>query len=542
MSSRTKIYVCQAGSCRRAGSEAVLLEIEELIQGTKKGVCVEASGCLGLCSQAPNAMAVTDTSELMFTEISDLSCTMALVKRVSGSIPRIDSTKMTRLEKARRLRLRMQAREESKWNLALSGVAEDLKCACSDEDRLELIQDQANVLAAAGLGEEALEAIDGILKEYVLKLQNIPLLRLVLDKAKLLARLGKDKELAALRESVDQLQPCGYRESSTKTQVICILEQNQIINTNIYASQRVQNYAKWHLYGITPVSSHSAVYHFRSNDDMRGTPIRKGRGGRTVWSKTWHTTLLAYVGEANNKEGPLPWIERDYTPISTAQDWEQGRCDILIKLYLEPPGCATSWLHRVSANTGKESSATEFWLSRPMKTMHVPSLTTGTQNINRKHESVLLIVAGTGVVAVPQIMHHASMETCFGVRPPVKGPVSVIYSCRRDDALLISEMANWCRDGFIQRCVVAITDPKPSAAVFPYIKDVDVEASFGEKIPNASSIIKGRLSVNILQAELKKLKEPLRVVITGPEGFNGAVRSMLEQIGVGLDAITILSA
>ena len=174
--------------------------------------------------------------------------------------------------------------------------------------------------------------------------------------------------------------------------------------------------------------------------------------------------------------------------------------------------------------------------------MHVPSLTTGTQNINRKHESVLLIVAGTGVVAVPQIMHHASMETCFGGRPPVKGPVSVIYSCRRDDALLISEMANWCRDGFIQRCVVAITDPKPSAAVFPYIKDVDVEASFGEKIPNASSIIKGRLSVNILQAEQKKLKEPLRVVITGPEGFNGAVRSMLEQIGVGLDAITILSA
>ena len=182
MSSIPKVYVCQAGSCRRAGSEAVLLEIEELIQGTK-GVCVEASGCLGLCSQAPNAMTVTDTSELMFTELRDLSSTVALVERVNGSIPRIDSTKMTRLEKARRLRLRMQAREESKWNLALSGVAEDLKCACSDEDRLELIQDQANVLAAAGLGEEALEAMDRILKEYVLNFQNIPMLRLVLDKA-----------------------------------------------------------------------------------------------------------------------------------------------------------------------------------------------------------------------------------------------------------------------------------------------------------------------------------------------------------------------
>ena len=118
MSSRTKVYVCQAGSCRRAGSEAVLLEIEELIQGTE-GVCVEASGCLGLCSQAPNAMAVTDTSELMFTEIRDLSCTVALVKRVSGSIPRIDSTKMTRLEKARRLRLRLGCKSSDEYEFSI---------------------------------------------------------------------------------------------------------------------------------------------------------------------------------------------------------------------------------------------------------------------------------------------------------------------------------------------------------------------------------------------------------------------------------------
>ena len=119
---------------------------------------------------------------------------------------------------------------------------------------------------------------------------------------------------------------------------------------------------------------------------------------------------------------------------------------------------------------------------------------------------------------------------------PVKGPVSVIYSCRRDDALLISEMANWCRDGFIQRCVVAITDPKPSAAVFPYIKDVDVEASFGEKIPNASSIIKGRLSVKHFTSGAKEIERTAQSSDNWSEGFNGAVRSMLEQIGVGLDA------
>ena len=37
---------------------------------------------------------------------------------------------------------------------------------------------------------------------------------------------------------------------------------------------------------------------------------------------TWHTTLLAEVGR--NEEGPLPWVERDYTPVSGAKEWEQG--------------------------------------------------------------------------------------------------------------------------------------------------------------------------------------------------------------------------
>ena len=84
--------------------------------------------------------------------------------------------------------------------------------------------------------------------------------------------------------------------------------------------QRIQDYARWRLDHITPVSKHSAVYHFQSDDGSRGTPIKRGRGGRQVWSKTWHTTLLAEVGEARNKEGPLPWIERDYTPISNAHE------------------------------------------------------------------------------------------------------------------------------------------------------------------------------------------------------------------------------
>ena len=66
------------------------------------------------------------------------------------------------------------------------------------------------------------------------------------------------------------------------------------------------------------------------------------RSGRLPEPVTWHTTLLAEVGP--NAEGPLPWVERDYTPVSSAKEWEAGRCELLVKVY--PHGAATGWLHR----------------------------------------------------------------------------------------------------------------------------------------------------------------------------------------------------
>ena len=320
----------------------------------------------------------------------------------------------------------------------------------------------------------------------------------------------------------------------------------------------MQGYARWSLRAVTPVSKHSAVYHFTSDDGERGTPIRKGRGGRTVWSKTWHTTLLAEVGEAANNEGPLPWVERDYTPVSTAHEWEQGRCDILIKVYLDPPGLATRWLHSVSAPppaagagaaAGTAAAAgggagAVVWLSRPMKTLHVPSLSLDQQYINRKHASVLLLVAGTGVVAVPQVLHHARAGSCFGPRPPITNtPVHVMYSCRSDDALLVPELAGWCKDGSLARCTVLVTPAHAAAAApFPDVADVDVASAFATV--DSAVCVNARLSPELVRAELSQMQKPHRVVVSGPEGFNAAVKAMLSQIDdeLGAAAVTVLSA
>ena len=573
-----EIHVCQAGPCRRAGGEAVLLEIEELARNVG-GVVVQSSGCLGNCNNAPNALVVAEESEQMYAKLCDLSATAQVVERASGRVPNLDDAEMVvRLQRARRLRVRMEARDESKWNLALSGLAEDVDKAEDDEERAELVQEYAELLAAAGMGDKALEVLSTVAPSLEdVSLADVPGLRLLLDQAKMLARLGRRSRVEAIRSRVDQLRSLFPRERSIKAQVVEMLAKTSAdCPTERPADPpcvRIQDYARWRIDAITPVSKHSAIYRFRSDDALRGTPIRKGRGGRTVWSKTWHTTLLAQVGEPRNTEGPLPWIERDYTPISTARDWEQGRCDILIKIYLEPAGIATEWLHRITtgisaaditdaaAGTAAEGSAGAgaagaggtggagaagagaiVWLSRPMKTLHVPSLALDEKYMNRKHASILLLVAGTGVVAVPQVLHHANAATCFGASPPIKQPVSVMYTCRSDDALLIPELADLCRQGSLARCTVLLTASQAGATPFPAVADTDVVAAFSGL--DHAACVDARLSVELLRAELFYLDKPMRVVISGPESFNRACKTMLKQIddALGAEAVTVLSA
>ena len=435
---------------------------------------VQSSGCLGNCSNAPNALLVDGHSERIFAKLCSLSASAEVVERASGRAPNLEDAEMVaRLQRARRVRIRTEAREESKWNLALAGLAEDVAHAEDEESRMKLVHEQAELLASAGFAGKAAEVLSTVVSFGDLSLQDIPKLRLLLENVRILARMGRVLDIGDLSSRMDRLQPRNPRETDIKSQVseiicqtiigipeeIAVLERDDPAGTTASRPLRVQDYARWRVHAITSVSKHSvrtvefeptrpppcqlapqvlsrlrshswqAIYHFHTDDDARGTPIRKGRGGRTVWSRTWHTTLLAEVGEAN-AEGPLPWIERDYTPISTAQDWEQGRCDILIKLYLEPAGLATEWLHRVSetvppggtvgAGHGVAGAGPTVWLSRPMKTLHVPSLSLDQKYINRKHASILLLVAGSGVVLVPQVLHHTNPTTCFGGRPVVR--------------------------------------------------------------------------------------------------------------------------
>ena len=88
-----------------------------------------------------------------------------------------------------------------------------------------------------------------------------------------------------------------------------------------------------------------------------------------------------------------------------------------------------------------------------------------------------------------------------------------------------------------------LTASQTTQAPFPDAADVDVEAAVAD-VDNAVCVKDARVSTDLLRAQLYLMKKPLRIVVSGPEGFNAACKSMLKQVDGDLsaEAVTILSA
>jgi NAD(P)H-flavin reductase len=306
-----------------------------------------------------------------------------------------------------------------------------------------------------------------------------------------------------------------------------------------------EEFARWTLSSVSPVSRHSAVYHFTSTDGTRGTPYKRGRG-RTIWHKTWHTTLRTTDG-----------VERDYTPISTWEQWASGECDLLVGV--RPLEAAASWLHA-------QPLGGDVWLSKPKTTLVVPSLVhpnqfTANHPEALAHDSILLVLGGAGAIPhVAQVLQHTDATTCFGKSgervPPLQAPVHLIYTCERDDLLMASELARWCaaEDGTrarLRRLVLAVSAPQEQegAAAFPQKAAEDGIAVEQLKPLENVRVVQDEargeapLTSELLRAEMAPLHAlgRCRVVVSGPAAFNVAVAEMLEaQCGVDANAITIV--
>merc|ERR1712187_322751 len=85
--------------------------------------------------------------------------------------------------------------------------------------------------------------------------------------------------------------------------------------------------------------------------------------------------------------------------------------------------------------------------------------------------SVLLVLAGTGIVAASQVLQHADRATSFEPTPAMTSPISLIYSCRRDDVLMVKDLVAWCSAGKLERCTLTLTDPH--AGMVPPFPDIE---------------------------------------------------------------------
>lgn len=488
--SESRIFVCQSGTCRSKGSDATLVEIEEL--ANLVGNCkVESTGCVGYCSQGP-AVEVWSRNlpggkkiRKVYTKVNSMKKSAAIIKICTGVDPPIENLppeSEARLSVIRLSKQREYFTSTYQWNKAL----------------------------ACGLTEDSI----------------------------------KERKLRVEFERM--LCFAGYRG----------IDLRELMSPSrcLQMPTSIEAYVSWTLRSIEVVSSHSAIFSFETKDVKRGTPHPRGRA-KMPEPVTWHVTLLGEVG--SNQEGPLPWIERDYTPISSALEWERGRCDILIKVYSD--GQLSSWLHKRTDPTEPEGEdQPRFWLSKPLRTLSVPSLVPD-DGIEFRPASVLILLAGTGIVALPQILAHREPHRFLGIATPkykqLNCPIDLIQSCRDDDVLLLSQIKEYCKDGLkqhpqnrgLRNYTLLLTEGGQANTASPPFHGRLKETDAGhyddlfKGIANAK-IMKTRLNKDLVADAIGRMPLPCRVVVSGPDAFNDAARRFLDDCGVDSSHVTILAA
>lgn len=543
-----EILVCQAQSCRLAGAAGALLEIEELAKGLP--CTVSESGCVGNCSEAPNALILRPSDDQggqpggggsdedeqdqeegeLVARVTSLAVSADVVEIATGVRPSLDDpVLLERLGSARQARLAEEAKAAAHWNCALGALA-GLEAGLRAQDGqpqpgklstfCQALMDQAACLESARQPAAAL----GKVEEVLIRMAGNVTAHFT--RSRLLYALGRPNEGLVVLQRLAAVPPLSRFAISVALEARRLMAENERGVAVVQDRDPPDGFATWTVERVEPVSRWTAIYHLRSDDPRRGAVHVRGRG-RTTWRKLWHTTLLARVGA--NAEGPLPYIERDYTAISTAQEWEAGACRLLIKIY--PHGKATQWILRHLRDPGSTVQ-----LSRPATTLRVPSLVPEKAARFAAPRGVLVLSGGTGIAPVVQILQT------FG---PLPIPVVCFHSCRADDVVLLSELDELCnaRSGAAAtRVTVCITPASTEQQAFFAAPPPPADPLGQTHVGQTLHVHHGRISENLLTVALQDMPASCRGVITGPEAFNAHFAALLAKLGLARENQTVLEA
>jgi len=510
----TTIHVCTGVNCREAGSKAVLAEIEELADMVG-GCIVESSCCLSRCSASPTASVVTTDkagkeTEKSFERIRAPQRSAQVVYEATGEMPSLeDSDLLQRFQQARLVSTALELPATGKWNQALEPLHRAEEVA-KDGDLVDVVVALTQVLENVGLFQPALDRNDWLIEGMPGSLNTR------FQRSSLFRKLGRTTEAIEVLKDIEKDLNAGGPLVSKRLFTKVKEEIDTCSKQTDVPATKIGGYERWNLESVQPVSQHTAVFEFRCSEEKASLPMA---------GHLWHRTLLAAVGD--NDEGPLPWIERDYTPISTVVEESSGTCKLLIKVY--PDGAATQWLRNIPL--GKT-----VLLSPPRVTLLAPTLVP-VDMLGRGHTptGVLLVVGGTGVTPALQVLEIFRSEHAQ--------PIVIILGCRAGDMLALQPLqdhvSSRASPTTIRICVsdAACGSVSFAAAPSPLSYDEAVRA-----FPNLN-FHQGRITQDLLASSVDTLGlEGLRAVVSGPQAMNDSVSDQLLVAGVKRSQLTVMKA
>ena len=588
------IYVCSVGSCRRAASEAVLLDLEELCSLVAYGDVsqqpqVVKGGCLGYCSQAPNALLVLsdgdgDGTERVFTRLST-PIAIAELAVTAGSAVAATRTGTTdsseeqrsvtpelllqqaatldeatpRTARARLLRAINASVAEWRWNSAAQQALELCGGDAAACPNTEFVETYCRILVLA----RAWAAAHLV---FVAQLQRSPpapsRLRVwaAAGAAQCLVQLGMSEDafmllsteqsaLRALsRQPTAETEPLMHMLSSTRSRLSALAQATGPrlqFSTQLLPPPVPTGYERWQVLSMEPLSSWSFTI------TAQAPPLSVFRTAATrrerVHTSLWHVIALAEL--LRPMEGPLPLLEREYTPISSAEDWALGRVTLLVRLY--PGATVTPWLARLATELpNTRAGAGTLLLGNPLST--VPDDDQASNAAAKVPGPVLIACGGTGITVALQLI------TCR--RHAWSGqPCSVIYSCRSDDVLLLPQLESAAAGRSAATRIRVQCTPAVQGQDPPFV--VADRADLGGSMTKPRDALPfrhvhaGRVCAQAVSEELAWLHRAVEkrrrrrqihlgdiwVLVCGPSGFVQTVQAALVLAGLSRERITVLA-
>lgn len=300
----------------------------------------------------------------------------------------------------------------------------------------------------------------------------------------------------------------------------------------------------WKVSGIVGLSPDTCLYHLDNHPPTASHPCPRD---------LWHVKVC------------VDSAVREYTPVSTAEDWEEGRLTLMVKTYAS--GTVSkhfATLRPASQNGDIDEQSCWVRVTAPVATLRLPLRGGGGAPDTR----LGVVAGGTGVAPALQLLRSVvDVGGPFGAH----STASLLYSsCSRLDVLMLDELreAEVASEGRVSvrhtlsgggEAAAQADEPRPGtlspreAEALPQVAGTHFYFATRARPhvarggpprtgPGEEAGLRGHVTPAMLKDAMPPPGAGARVVVSGPPGFWEDVSEMLLECGHSADALVQLHA